>query len=273
VIQGATATLDQRQRTCEADPHQCEPQGHEADDPGAGGGEGALFLGAAALMAGPEVFGLEGMLAGGVEAGASAGGGALAAGTVGDGAGAALGSEGVGAAVATEPAGVSVAAPAVSPAIAEAPSQLETIVAYAAAHDGGLTPAAVAAPPVTAAAAVGEPTALVAADAPTLPTYAAGSKTEGILQTASGDVPLQSGWSGPAQSIPPKTSGFDIVTRTHVEGHAAALMRTEGITDATLYINNPDICSSCSKLLERMLPTGTRLTVVTPNGSFPFIGK
>jgi len=105
--------------------------------------------------------------------------------------------------------------------------------------------------------------------APSLPPFVAGGKTLGILRTPTGDIPLQSGWQGPASSVPSGTSGFDIVTRTHVEGHAAALMQQQGITDATLYINNPEICSSCTKLLPRMLPEGSKLTVVRGPGGGP----
>ena len=108
--------------------------------------------------------------------------------------------------------------------------------------------------------------------APSLPAFVRGGRTAGVLRTASGDLPLQSGWTGPASSIPRGTSGFDVVTRTHVEGHAAAAMRTGGVSKATLYINNPSICPSCSNLLPRMLPPGSRLTVVTPSGSTTFVG-
>jgi RHS repeat-associated protein len=106
---------------------------------------------------------------------------------------------------------------------------------------------------------------------PELPTYA-GGKTLGVFRGAAGDTPLRSGWSGPAESIPRGTSGFDIVTRTHVEGHAAAIMRQQGLMDGTVYINNPEICSSCGNLLPRMLPPGAELTVVTPTGSTTFVG-
>ncbi len=102
---------------------------------------------------------------------------------------------------------------------------------------------------------------------PTLPACTPGGKTSGVLRTPTGDLPLQSGWQGPASSIPRGTSGLDIVTRTHVEGHAAAVMRQQGLTEATVYINNPQICTSCSKLLPRMLPPGSRLTVVLPDGT------
>jgi len=108
---------------------------------------------------------------------------------------------------------------------------------------------------------------------PTLPAFRPGGKTSGVLRTPTGDIPLQSGWQGPASSIPRGTSGFDIVTRTHVEGHAAAVMRQQGLTEATVYMNNPEICPSCSRLLPRMLPPRARLNVVLPDGTVvPFTG-
>jgi hypothetical protein len=99
--------------------------------------------------------------------------------------------------------------------------------------------------------------------------------TRGIMTLESGaQAPLASGWKGPAALMPKGSPGFDIVTRTHVEGHAAALMRTEGAASGTLHINNPVICPSCSKLLPDMLPPGSRLTVVLPNGTrVPFLGN
>ena len=110
------------------------------------------------------------------------------------------------------------------------------------------------------------------AEPPELPPFNSGGKTSGVLRTPDGDIPLQSGWNGPAQAIPRGTSGFDIVTRTHVEGHAAALMRQQGITDATLNINNPAICVSCTRLLPRMLPPDSTMIVVLPDGT-PVIFK
>jgi hypothetical protein len=78
---------------------------------------------------------------------------------------------------------------------------------------------------------------------------------------------LKSGVEGPAKSMPKGSPGFDIVTRTHVEGHAAAAMQQLGLKDATVVINNPQICSSCTELLPRMLEPGSHLTVVTSNGT------
>lgn len=67
--------------------------------------------------------------------------------------------------------------------------------------------------------------------------------------------------------MPKGSPGFDIVTRTHAEGHAVAWMRKNGIIEATLHINNNEICSSCFELLPRMLGPDRQLTVITPNGT------
>jgi hypothetical protein len=67
--------------------------------------------------------------------------------------------------------------------------------------------------------------------------------------------------------MPKGSAGFDIVTRTHVEGHAAAWMQQNGVSNATVYINNPVICDSCMNYLPRMLAPGSQLTVVAPDGT------
>ncbi|MEX0675931.1 MAG: DddA-like double-stranded DNA deaminase toxin [Pirellulales bacterium] len=109
---------------------------------------------------------------------------------------------------------------------------------------------------------------------PKLPTYSAGGKTTGVLRTSSGDVPLLSGRAGPAGSLAKPTPGFNAVTKTHVEGHAAAIMRQQGIKEATIYINNPKICLPCQQNLANMLPSGSKLTVVLPDGTTrTFIGN
>jgi HK97 family phage portal protein len=100
-----------------------------------------------------------------------------------------------------------------------------------------------------------------------------GKKTTGILESAEGDYYLQSGRKGPASNMGGKGSGFDNYTKTHVEGHAAALMRQLGLTEARVYLNNPVICESCLKLLPRMLPPGAKREVVTPLGSRTFAGR
>jgi hypothetical protein len=92
-------------------------------------------------------------------------------------------------------------------------------------------------------------------------------KTNGILIIGEEEYTLISGTAGPAANLP-STRGFNIVTKTHVEGHAVAIMRQGGVREATLYINNIP-CSGvrgCDALLPRMLPTGATLRVVGPSG-------
>jgi len=107
-----------------------------------------------------------------------------------------------------------------------------------------------------------------------LPTFKLGGKTSGTLKTPNGDVDILSGKAGPAQGIPLGTRGFDAYLRTHVEGHAAAYMRQNGLTSATLFINNPVICNACLKNLSRVLAPGSTLTVILPDGtSSKFTGE
>lgn len=99
-----------------------------------------------------------------------------------------------------------------------------------------------------------------------LPQYA-GGKTQGILQIGSKEVDLISGYAGPAAQISKGTPGFNNLVRSHVEAHASALMRMEGATEASLFINRIP-CSGatgCAAMLSRMLPEGARLTVYGPD--------
>jgi hypothetical protein len=86
-----------------------------------------------------------------------------------------------------------------------------------------------------------------------------------VLRTASGEFDVISGRAGPASTM--SGNGFDIVSRMHAEGHAAAIMRILRNDEGILFINNPEICSSCSTNLNRMVPAGARMTVVLPNGT------
>jgi hypothetical protein len=102
--------------------------------------------------------------------------------------------------------------------------------------------------------------------APKLAPYT-GGKTSGILDIPNhSPIELESGYDGPAANMPPESSGFDLITKSHVEGHAAAIMRDQELMQGTLYINNPDICDTCTKLLPKMLPPGATLDVVLPSG-------
>ncbi len=57
--------------------------------------------------------------------------------------------------------------------------------------------------------------------------------------------------------------------RSHVEAHAAALMRLGGIDRAALYINRGPCggLTGCNAMLPRMLPEGAQLTVFGPGGA------
>jgi hypothetical protein len=79
-----------------------------------------------------------------------------------------------------------------------------------------------------------------------------------------------SGWHPPAAAMPKGTPGMNIVTKSHVEAHAAAVMRNEGLTEATLWINRSPCggVTGCAAMLPRMVPRGSTLTIhVVPNGS------
>ena len=94
-----------------------------------------------------------------------------------------------------------------------------------------------------------------------------GGKTQGILQAGAKEIDLISGYAGPASQIPRGTPGFNNLVRSHVEAHAAAVMRMEGLSEATLYINRIPCASvnGCNAMLPRMLPEGARLTVHGPD--------
>jgi hypothetical protein len=102
---------------------------------------------------------------------------------------------------------------------------------------------------------------------PSLPKFVEGAKTSGVLRVGDSDVPLLSGKAGPGGTLPKPAPGFNAITSTHVEGHAAAMMRQQGIKEATLYINNSKICLPCRQNIEHMLPSGSKLTIVLPDGT------
>ncbi|WP_187345828.1 DddA-like double-stranded DNA deaminase toxin [Sorangium cellulosum] len=95
------------------------------------------------------------------------------------------------------------------------------------------------------------------------------------MRTATGDTPLVSGYKGPSASMPRGTPDMNGRIKSHVEAHAAAVMRERGIKDATLHINQVPCSSStgCGAMLPRMLPEGARLRVLGPDGyDHVFIG-
>jgi RHS repeat-associated protein len=63
--------------------------------------------------------------------------------------------------------------------------------------------------------------------APSLPAYT-GGKTSGVLRTAAGDTPLISGYKGPSAAMPRGTPGMNGNIKSHVEAHAASIMRQQG---------------------------------------------
>ena len=97
-----------------------------------------------------------------------------------------------------------------------------------------------------------------------VPPYA-GGKTQGALDVGGRQIDLISGRAGPAASIPKGTPGFDAYLRTHVEGHAAAILRQQGGGRARLAINQVP-CPNCHRNLPHALPEGAELEVVGPNG-------
>ncbi len=103
-----------------------------------------------------------------------------------------------------------------------------------------------------------------------------GAKTVGWLDLGDGEtIKLISGIKGPSEQMPRAirgvrqgTPGFNSLTRTHVEGHAAALMRLSGAPEGTLYINRLPCASApgCDNMLPRMIPQGCHLTIYGPDG-------
>lgn len=92
-----------------------------------------------------------------------------------------------------------------------------------------------------------------------------GGKTRGALEVDGRQLDLVSGRKGPAAAIPKGTPGFDAYLRTHVEGHAAALLRQQGGGRARLAINQVP-CPNCHRNLPRALPEGAELEVIGPDG-------
>ncbi len=103
-----------------------------------------------------------------------------------------------------------------------------------------------------------------------------GKKTYGTLVRPDGsEVALVSGHHPPA-SLLGSTPGMNIVTKAHVEAHAAAIMRLDGLSEATLWINRapcPGV-RGCEYLLPRMVPNGAVMTIhVVPEGSLGSIAS
>jgi SCP1.201-like deaminase len=103
-----------------------------------------------------------------------------------------------------------------------------------------------------------------------LPAFTRKEGTQGVLRSGSDEVPLKSGYDGPSAQLPKGTPGMHGNIKSHVEAHAAAVMRLEGVRDATLYINRIPCADArppgCHLMLPRMLPEGATLTIHGPDG-------
>jgi len=106
---------------------------------------------------------------------------------------------------------------------------------------------------------------------PNVPEWKIGDPCRGVMEVDGAKISLQSGGSGPGEYLKTlpggKGTGLNAQIPTHVEGHAASIMRQEGITSAELYINKPP-CNTgamCRFNLSRILPEGSTLTVHFPD--------
>ena len=111
-----------------------------------------------------------------------------------------------------------------------------------------------------------------------IPEYA-GGKTRGVLSRPDGgETVILSGVEGPSKGttgIP----GMHNRIKTHVEAHAAVIIRRKGLIEATLYINRAPCPTNnlrspgCFDNLPRMLSEGARLRIVGPDGfDHTFVG-
>jgi hypothetical protein len=107
-----------------------------------------------------------------------------------------------------------------------------------------------------------------------LPAYTKGpGGTKGVFKGGDEETPLQSGYDGPSKDLPTDKPipGMNNNIKSHVEAHAAAVMRMKGIKEAELWINRIPCArdkppQGCHLMLERMLPEGSTLTVHGPDG-------
>jgi hypothetical protein len=104
-----------------------------------------------------------------------------------------------------------------------------------------------------------------------LPAFRDGQKARGVLHVGERAHALESGYRGPSRTIAGRgVPGFNNITLSHVEGHAAAIMRIEGVRTAILEINRVPCQgrNGCEVNLRRMLPPGARLHVFGPDNFF-----
>jgi SCP1.201-like deaminase len=111
-----------------------------------------------------------------------------------------------------------------------------------------------------------------------IPEYT-GAKTSGVLCCPDGgETVILSGVEGPSKgttAIP----GMHNRIKTRVEAHAAVIIRREGLSEATLYVNrapcptkNPR-SPGCFDNLPKILPEGARLRTIGPDGlDHTFVG-
>lgn len=81
---------------------------------------------------------------------------------------------------------------------------------------------------------------------------------------------MQSGAQQVVEDLPGPRTGVNMATGYHAEAAAAATMRRDGVTDATMDINRlpcvPEDTMGCEYLLPRMILKGSTLTVYRPEG-------
>lgn len=107
-----------------------------------------------------------------------------------------------------------------------------------------------------------------------LPEYTKKVGTRGTLHLPGAEpLSLKSGEDGPSMAVRGKgINGFNGNQLLHVEGHAAAQMRTTGAMGADLEINRIPCTKGngggCDGLLPKMLPEGARLRIYGPDGYY-----
>lgn len=100
-----------------------------------------------------------------------------------------------------------------------------------------------------------------------LPEYN-GGKTTGNFFGGESSRQLTSGYDGPSADLPLGTPGMNGNIKSHVEAHSAAIMRQDGLAEATLVINRMPCPGKwgCNAQLHRMLPEGGLLRIIGPDG-------
>lgn len=106
---------------------------------------------------------------------------------------------------------------------------------------------------------------------PDVPPYD-GGKVKGVLRLGDAETPLVSGEDGPGRWLIDNLPGGpgSGLTRawTHVEGHAAGIMRQRAVERAELFINKAPCATGAAKcrfVLNKLIPAGSVLDVRFPN--------